>query len=1049
MIRFLQINLNRNLAANQLVFQTAEEIEADVLLISEPAIRHGPEDKWCFSTDRMAAVAITQRSPLVRHRQGAGVGFSWMSFGDLAVFSCYLRPGTTLQEYALFLGHVEDAIRQLGDVKLILAGDFNAWHTEWGSVVVNPRGSLLSDLAISLGLSLANTGSAPTFERGSASSIIDVTFVRGIVVAEWHVLEAESLSDHNYVSYAIAADNHGPPRPVPAAARGWSVGKTDIVALARYLQTRHPVTDVGQTGANRALTSSEALDVFLTGACEASMPRRRTGPPGRQPAYWWTDDICVLRGQCLALRRAYQRRLRRAGQPEVQTARSEYSAAKKRLRAAILESKKRCWSDLCAEVDNDPWGKPYKIVMGKLGSRNRGADSKGREAEIADFLFPAAPVTNWSEAPSPAVHNIFEAFDPDLNTLDFTMVIPRFTADELTRAVRRLSPRKSPGPNGLPNEVLKMFAVSRPQTALKIYNDCLTALTFPPRWKRARLVLIRKGPDKPPDQPSSYRPICMLDSSGKLLERLLLQRLESHLDAHGGRRRAANQYGFRKGVSTVSAVEKVLSVAADAASRPGTKDLCVLVTLDVKNAFNSLRWPVIDEALRRKNTPEYLVEMFRSWLSDRQLLTGEELSPRPVTCGVPQGSVLGPALWNVAYDSLLQMNVPHGVHLVGFADDLAVIGVAKTSQLLEDAVNTVLRSIGDWMSSKGLELAHHKSEAVMLTRRWAFTPPRLVVGGHVIELQNHLRYLGVILDRRLTFAAHINTVSTKASRSAAALARIMPNVNGPSQSKRRLLASVVESQLLYAAPVWCDTVAVSARTRGVLVRPQRAAALRVTRAYRTVSDEAALVLAEMPPADLLSLERKRILSRVAAPPIPGTTPPSRSSIKRQERNETIAQWQARWLSTSKAAWTRLLLPDIGRWLGRTVPKKPLSFHMTQALTGHGCFQQYLHKFGRANSPRCTLCHDESDTADHTLFFCPFFDGMRDEFRSRLGRTPRKEDIPAVLCGPVFESLPADTAEKNILLSNAEEDFRLFYRMVEAIMTRKEEEENRRQAFGRR
>jgi len=244
------------------------------------------------------------------------------------------------------------------------------------------------------------------------------------------------------------------------------------------------------------------------------------------------------------------------------------------------------------------------MVMGKLGSRNRDSGSKGREAEIADFLFPAAPAMNWSEAPSPAVNNIFEAFDPDLNTFDFTMVIPRFTSDELTKAVKRLSPRKAPGPSGLPNEVLKMFAISRPRTALEIYNDCLSDLTFPPRWKRARLVLIRKGPDKPPDQPSSYRPICMLDSSGKLLERLLLQRLESHLDAHGGRRRADNQYGFRKGVSTVSAVEKVLSIAANAASRPGTKDLCVLVTLDVRNAFNSLRWPVIDEALRKKNTPE-------------------------------------------------------------------------------------------------------------------------------------------------------------------------------------------------------------------------------------------------------------------------------------------------------------------------------------------------------------------------------------------------------------------------------------------------------------
>jgi len=80
----------------------------------------------------------------------------------------------------------------------------------------------------------------------------------------------------------------------------------------------------------------------------------------------------------------------------------------------------------------------------------------------------------------------------------------------------------------------------------------------------------------------------------------------------GGRRRALNQYGFRKGVSTESAIGKVLELATQAAIGPGQKDLCVLVTLDVRNAFNSIRWPVIDEALRKMNTPEYLVEMLRS-----------------------------------------------------------------------------------------------------------------------------------------------------------------------------------------------------------------------------------------------------------------------------------------------------------------------------------------------------------------------------------------------------------------------------------------------------
>eukprot|EP00102_Acyrthosiphon_pisum_P020599 XP_016657809.1 PREDICTED: uncharacterized protein LOC100574938 [Acyrthosiphon pisum] len=107
-----------------------------------------------------------------------------------------------------------------------------------------------------------------------------------------------------------------------------------------------------------------------------------------------------------------------------------------------------------------------------------------------------------------------------------------------------------------------------------------------------------------------------------------------------------------------------------------------------------------------------------------------------------------------------------------------VVGVARTGQLLEDAVNPTLEAIDGWMSSRGLELAHHKSEAVLLTKRRAFVPPRLVVGGHHIELAKKLRYLGIILDQRLTFAPHVETVAERASRSAVSLARLMPNVRG-------------------------------------------------------------------------------------------------------------------------------------------------------------------------------------------------------------------------------------------------------------------------------
>jgi len=232
-------------------------------------------------------------------------------------------------------------------------------------------------------------------------------------------------------------------------------------------------------------------------------------------------------------------------------------------------------------------------------------------------------------------------------------------------------------------------------------------------------------------------------------------------------------------------------------------------------------------------------------------------------------------------------------------------------------VNPVLEKIDDWMTCRGLQLAHHKTEAVMLTKKWVYNdynPPQLSIGGIPIQLSKHLRYLGVILDSRLSFVKHAETIARKASTSAVALSRLMPNIRGPCQWKRRLLASVAESQLLYATPVWSEAASSTAKVRTILRRPQRVAALRTIRAYRTVSDEAAFVLSGMPPVDLVAEERARIKARVLEVPPPGDSPPTRSKIKEEERRITIEEWQSRWEANSQASWTRRIIPSISRWV---------------------------------------------------------------------------------------------------------------------------------------
>ena len=193
-----------------------------------------------------------------------------------------------------------------------------------------------------------------------------------------------------------------------------------------------------------------------------------------------------------------------------------------------------------------------------------------------------------------------------------------FTLEELKTAGGRLKANTALRIDEVPSEILKEEIEAYPEILLEAFNSCFREGRFFVDWEKQRLVLLRKG-NKLLEDASSYRPICLLDTIGKLLEEMTLQRLQGHMVGENGL--SKNQFGFRKGRSTVDAIQAVVDIATKARRGTGKrKGFYALISIDIRNAFNTARWNICIEAVVRKKVPDYLLQMIDDYLSDRWVI---------------------------------------------------------------------------------------------------------------------------------------------------------------------------------------------------------------------------------------------------------------------------------------------------------------------------------------------------------------------------------------------------------------------------------------------
>ena len=376
------------------------------------------------------------------------------------------------------------------------------------------------------------------------------------------------------------------------------------------------------------------------------------------------------------------------------------------------------------------------------------------------------------------------------------------TQAQVEHILRGLDTKKATGPDDVSPHLLKQCARELSVPLTTVFTACPQENIWPSAWKEARVVPVHKRSSR--SDPKNYRPISLLSVVGKVFERIVAEVICRHLSENY--LLSDQQFGFRPGRSTSDLLMLLTRNWQDALD--DGQDT-VVVALDIAGAFDRVWHGGLLEKLRAKGIQGDLLLLLGNYLQGRTLqvvVNGQASESLPVEASVPQGSVLGPVLWNIYVDDLLQQ-LPA---VSAYADDctLSCSYPRHDSVRAADEVNQQLSVIQEWGTRWQVNFAPEKTQAMVVSRSPAAGPAvegRLRFGGVPLPLQKAVKVLGVEVDRELRFDGHIKHIANKASHRVSALRRVASFLDRG--GKLLLYKAQIRPYLEYAALSWMSCAA--------------------------------------------------------------------------------------------------------------------------------------------------------------------------------------------------------------------------------------------------
>lgn len=698
---------------------------------------------------------------------------------------CYLPPDLPSKDLVNFNNNCQKVMLNSVDDRFLLLGDFNTPNITWEKhdhhsflIPTSP----LDKKAILLveTITICNLVQFNTIPNKSGR-YLDLVFAT-LPISSISVTETEPLCrvDRHHLAYSVDISHPKTDGPIkPKQNKRFNFNKCDYTKIK---------LDLNNTNWDELLSEGsidERVDNFYSRINDIISNHTPTVKHmSIKYPNWYSQGLI----RCIKEKNKYHRRYKKfRNQRDYDT----FSLLRARCKVLIKECHNSFLSSVEESLEDNPrafWryvnGRKGRATIPQTMTYNNKTSSEGQG--ICDLF-------------SEFFGSVFDEYSPNEPTeslnlppvFNFTLHNFKFTRDEVALKIKQLDARKGPGPDDIPPKFLKECSEELSLPLCILFNESITSGIFPNRWKIATITPIYKSGDS--TSCTNYRPISILSAIAKLFESLVYGPLYDHLSKFI----TQSQHGFVRKRSTLSNLLEFKNYLCHAFATGGQVDA---VYLDFSKAFDKVNHSLLINKLSYYGIHGCLLRWLTSYLSNRNQLVavkGYSSSYIPVTSGVPQGSHLGPLLFVIFINDLVdRLSCPSLL----YADDLKIfcgIEDARDCTKLQDD----LRTVSDWCLTNKMSLNVNKCCVISFTRKHSKIIHQYLISDKILNRSEIVRDLGVYFDQALTFRAHYDHIVKKSRKLLGFIIRTTRAFRKP-RSILCLFYSLVRSIVEYCCPIW-------------------------------------------------------------------------------------------------------------------------------------------------------------------------------------------------------------------------------------------------------